>query len=420
MNYLFTLALRSAWNRKLTLGLTVLAVALSVTLLLGVERLKQEAHRGFGLSVSGTDLIVGARTSPVQLMLYAVFRVGEASNNISWASYEKLARNPMVAWSIPISLGDSHHGFPVLGTSSDYFTHFRYGDDQALQLAAGKPFASTFDAVLGAEVAAQLGYKPGSRITLSHGMGVEGLPEHGDKPFVVTGILKPTGTPVDRTVHVSLEAISAIHLDWMGGAPVPGFRIPQQYVRKFDLKPKEITAALVGLKSRAAVFRVQRAVNEDRDEPLLAVMPGVALEQLWQVVAIAEKSLMAVSIMVLAVSLCGLVAVILASLNERRRELAILRSVGAQPREILLLLTYEGLFITLAGIVSGMLLLSALTVGLAPWLQEKFGVAMGLALPSLEEWQLLGAVTLVGLFASLLPAYRAYRLSLADGLTPRV
>lgn len=422
MRYLLKMALHSAWNRKLTLGMTVMAIALSVTLLLGVERLRDQAHQGFGLSVSGTDLVVGARTSPVQLMLYSVFRIGEATNNISWASYEKLKQHPMVAWSIPISLGDSHLGFAVLGTNQDYFRHYRYGDRLALKFASGKPFNATFDAVLGADVAKQLGYEVGSRITLSHGMGnsTNSLAEHGDKPFVVVGILKPTGTPVDRTVHVSLEAISAIHLDWVGGARAPGFQIPPQYVQKFDLQPKDVTAVLIGLKSRAAVFRVQRMVNESKDEPLLAVMPGLALEQLWQVVGVAEKSLMAVSAIVVVVSLSGLVAVIMAGLNERRRELAILRAVGAQPREILLLLMYEGIFVILVSIVTGLLALTAATLCAAPAMQTHFGISMTTSWPSLEELRLLAAVALVGVLTSLFPAWMAYRLSLADGLTPKL
>jgi putative ABC transport system permease protein len=420
MRHLLTLAIRSAWNRKLTLGLTMMAIALSVTMLLGVERLRNEAHQGFSHSVAGTDLVIGARTSPVQLMLYAVFRIGEATNNIRWDAYEDIAANPMVAWSIPISLGDSHHGFPVLGTTPAYFEHFRYGDQNPLTFTGGKPFKDTFDAVLGSEVSAQLGYKLGSHIVLSHGMGMSGLPEHGDKPFIVTGILAPTGTPVDRTVHVSLEAISAIHLDWVGGAPLPGFSIPQKFVHKFDLKPREITAALIGLKSRAAVFRVQRMVNDYRGEPLLGVMPGVALEQLWQVVGVAEKSLLAVSAMVVVVGLSGLVAVVLASLNERRRELAILRSVGARPWEIFLLLSSEGLFITIAGTLVGVILMALLSVLLAPMVQANYGIAIHPALVSIDELKLLIAVIGVGQLASLVPGYRAYKLSLADGLTPRI
>jgi putative ABC transport system permease protein len=420
MRHLVVLAARSALNRRLTLGLTLVSVALSVTMLLGVVRVRQEARDSFAQSVSGTDLIVGARTSPVQLMLYAVFRIGEATNNIRWQSYQALAGHPEVAWSIPLSLGDSHHGFPVLGTSTAYFEHFRYGPSQDLRFAAGEPFADVFDAVLGAQVAEQLGYRLGDRITLSHGMGGVGLAEHADKPFTVVGILAGTGTPVDRTVHISLEAMEAIHLDWQGGAPLPGFRIPPEFVRKFDLRPKEITAALVGLKSRAAVFKMQRYINDYAPEPLLGVLPGVALDQLWQVVGIAERTLLAVSAMVVVVGLTGLTAVVLASLGERRRELAILRSVGARPSDVFLLLTAEGLFVTVLGASLGVLLLSVLTALLGPFAQSHFGLAIQPKWVSAEESILLTSVVGVGLCASLVPGYRAYRISLADGLMPRL
>jgi len=420
MKHLLTLAIKSALNRRFTLSLTVMAIALSVTMLLGVERLRTQAHQSFSYSIAGTDLVVGARTSPVQLMLYAVFRIGEATNNMTWDSYQEIASNPLVAWSIPISLGDSHHGFPVLGTTSSYFEHFHYGDAQTLSFSQGKPFKDTFDAVLGSEVAIQRGYKMGDHITLSHGMGDVGLPEHANKPFIITGILAPTGTPVDRTVHISLEAINAIHLDWVGGAPMPGFSIPAQYVKKFDLAPKEITAALIGLKNRAAVFKVQRDINNYAKEPLLGVMPGVALEQLWQVVNIAEKSLMAVSAMVVVVGLSGLIAVVLAGLNERRRELAILRSVGAKPLDVFTLLTGECIFVTLAGIALGVALLSAMTLFLAPLAQSHYGITLQATTISSDELILLAIVLGVALLASLVPGYHAYQLSLVDGLTPRI
>jgi putative ABC transport system permease protein len=301
-----------------------------------------------------------------------------------------------------------------------YFQHFRYGDGEGLILKQGRPFKDTFDAVLGSDVAEQLNYHLGQRIILSHGMGSVGLPEHSDKPFTVVGILAPTGTPVDRTVHISLEAITAIHLDWVGGAKLPGFSIPTEFVHKFDLTPKEVTAVLVGLKSRVAVFRMQRNIDDYEKEPLLAVMPGVALEQLWQVVGVAEKALLAISAMVVAVGLSGLIAVVLAGLNERRRELAILRSVGARPRDVFLLLTAEGLFVTVMGVVLGVVLLTLLTIVLGPVLKTHYGLAIAIKFVSYEEFQLLAMVVAVGLFASLIPGYRAYRLSLADGLTPRI
>ena len=419
MTQLLVLAVKSGWNRRLSLGLTLVAIALSVTLLLGIERLKQEARRSFAQSVSGVDLVVGARGSPLQLMLYAVFRMGQATNNLSWAGAQSLARHPAVAWTVPLSLGDSHRGFPVLGTTSAYFEHFRYGERRSLALSSGRRFEQLFDAVLGAEVAQRLGYRVGERITLAHGTGDIHLAEHADKPFTVSGILERTGTPVDRTVHVSLQAIEAIHLDWQGGAPIPGLSIPAQQVTKFDLTPTAITAVLVGLKSRAAVFAVQRQISE-YPEPLTAVLPGVALDELWQVVGVAERSLELMSLLVVAVGLAGLVAVIMATLNERRRELAILRSVGARPADVFLLLTLEGAGVTVAGALAGLLLVNAVFLGLGSLAEAHFGIALRWAFPGTGELQLLAAVTTLGVAASLLPGYRAYRLSLADGMSPRL
>lgn len=424
MTTLLRLALASAWNRRSTLALTVLAIALSVTMLLGVERARVAARQGFELSVSGTDLIVGARTSPVQLMLYAVFRLGEATNNMRWRSYEAIAAQPGVAWTVPLSLGDSHRGFAVLGTSTGYFEHFRYGYQRPLVLQTGRAFSGTldgvFEAVIGAEVAKSLGYGLGQRLTLSHGSGGPMLPEHADKPFRVVGILAPTGTPVDRTVHISLQAIEAIHLDWQAGAPVPGLVIPPEFVRKFDLTPKTITAMLVGLKSRSAVFKVQREVNAYDGEPLLAVLPGVALDQLWRVVGVAEQTLLAVSAMIVVVGLAGMVAVMLASLNERRRELSILRSVGCGPWHIAALVVCETVVATGVGAVIGIALLAA-AAGLAgPWLQADFGLVVSAGIASAAEWRLIGWVLAAGLVAGAIPAWRAGRLALADGLTPRL
>jgi putative ABC transport system permease protein len=424
MRSLLSLAMRSAWNRRGTLALVVASIALATLLLLSLERMRTDMRESFSQAVSGTDLIVGARTGPVQLMLYTVFRIGGATSNISMSSVQALQGHRAVAWVVPVSLGDSHRGFPVLGTTPAYFQHFRYGDRQPLALAQGQPFRGDldglFETVLGAEVAQRLGYRLGQRITLSHGAGGTPGLEHGDKPFTVAGILARTGTPVDRTVHVSLQGIQAIHLDWAAGSPMPGLVIPAEQARKFDLEPKEVTAALVGLKNRAAVFAVQRHVAALADEPLIAVLPGVALDELWGVIGVGERALLAMSGLVAVVSLAGLVAVVLAGLSERRRELAVLRAVGAAPRHVLSLLTLEGLWVTCSGVLLGVLLAHAGMALATPWLQQSLGIRLQLAMPLPTQWALAVGVLLAGLLASLGPAWRAYRLSLADGLSPRV
>ena len=420
MNALFSIAWKSAWNRRFTLALTVLSIALSTLLLLGVERIRTQLRDNFSSSVSGTDLIVGARTGSTQLLLYSVFRIGAATNNVSWKSVQALSAAQGVDWVVPLSLGDSHRGFAVLATTTDYFTRFHYGDRQALQMREGKPFDALFDAVVGAEVADTLGYHVGQKITLAHGSGELNVAEHADKPFTVVGVLARTGTPVDRTVHIGLQAMEAIHLDWSSGAPMPGIHIPAEQVRKFDLTPKNVTAVLVGLKNRAAVFRVQRWVSTYPGEPLMAILPGVALDELWGVIGIGERALLLMSALVALVSLAGLVSVVMAGLNERRRELAVLRAVGASLRHVLALLAIEGALVTLIGIVLGTVLAVLGIALLSPWLQAAFGLALRLSEPTLNEWLLVASLLVAGFLASLLPGLRAYRLSLSDGLSPRL
>jgi putative ABC transport system permease protein len=420
MTALFGIAWRSAWNRRFTLALTVLSIALSTFLLLGVERIRTELRQNFSSSVSGTDLIVGARTGSTQLLLYSVFRIGAATNNLQWKSVQALAAHPGVAWVVPVSLGDSHRGFSVLATTPAYFERLRYGNRQPLRLREGKPFAELFDAVVGAEVADALGYRVGQQITLAHGSGELDVSDHADKPFTVVGVLARTGTPVDRTVHIGLEAMEAIHLEWVGGAPMPGLKIPAEQVRKFDLAPKAVTAVLVGLKNRAAVFAVQRWVSTYGGEPLMAILPGVALDELWRVVGVGENALLLMSALVALVSLAGLVSVVMAGLNERRRELAVLRAVGASLRHVLALLALEGALVTLLGVLLGVVATVLGVACLSPWLQSHFGLALRLTEPTANEWLLLASVLAAGWLASLLPGLRAYRLSLADGLSPRI
>jgi putative ABC transport system permease protein len=417
---IISLAWKSLVNRRFTALLTVTSIALSVALLVGVERLRTEARESFANTLSGTDLIVGARSGPVQLLLYAVFRIGDATNNFSWKSYQDIAAHPKVSWTVPIALGDSHRGFRVLGTTPAYFDHYRYARNRPLEIARGQRFSDLYDAVVGAEVAEKLGYRVGDPIIVAHGASDVSFARHDDKPFKVVGILARTGTPVDRTVHVSLEAIEAIHVGWQSGAPVPGVSISAEQARAMDLTPKAITAALVGLTSKIATFQVQRFVNDYPEEPLSAILPGVALSQLWDLIGIAENALLIVSAFVVVVGLFGMLTALLTSLNERRREMAILRSVGARPGHVFALIMGEAGVLTLLGVLFGLSLLYLSLLAGQPIIESRFGLFIEIGGLSAYEWILLGAVVAAGFLVGSIPSYRAYRLSLADGLSVRV
>lgn len=413
------LAALSLANRWVTVLLTVLSIAVSVALLLGVEKVRTGARQGFANTISGTDLIVGARSGSVQLLLYSVFRIGNATNNLSWTSYEEIAARPEVAWTVPLSLGDSHRGYRVLGTTRDFFGRYRYGRNRSLAFAQGAVFDDLFDAVLGSQAAEELGYVLGQEIVVAHGLASVGATDHDDKPFRVAGILARTGTPVDRTIHVSLEAIEAIHVDWQGGARVPGQAIGADEVRRLSLEPKAITAALVGLKSRFGVFSLQRFINEYPEEPLSAVLPGVALQELWSLVGVAETALIAVSALVVATALLGMLIAIVSTLNERRREMAILRSVGAGPQHVLGLLVAEAALLSALGVAAGIGLLYAGLLAARPVAEAAFGLYLDVAWLDARETLMLLGIIAAGTLAGLLPGLRAYGNSVSDGMTVR-
>ncbi|HEY0285823.1 MAG TPA: ABC transporter permease [Pseudomonas sp.] len=420
--YLFRLAMASLANRRFTAFLTVFAIALSVCLLLAVERVRTEARASFASTISGTDLIVGARSGSVNLLLYSVFRIGNATNNIRWDSFEHFAQSNQVKWAIPISLGDSHHGYRVMGTNEAYFEHYQFGRQQHLQLAEGRPFATDpFEVVLGAQVADALKYKLGDKLVLAHGVAAISLVKHDDKPFTVVGILKRTGTPVDRTLHISLGGMEAIHIDWHNGVPAQGTgRISADQARNMDLTPTAITAFMLGLNSKIATFAVQREINEYRGEPMLAILPGVALQELWSLMGVAEKALFVISLFVVLTGLIGMLTAILTSLNERRREMAILRSVGARPWHIASLLILEAFALTLASVIAGLVLLYVGIAAAQGYVQANYGLFLPLSLPSEYEWSLLGGILGAALLMGIVPAWRAYRQSLADGLSIRL
>lgn len=417
---LLKLARLSLWNRRITVLLTLASLVVSIALVLGIHHLKNQARSSFSQTLSGTDLIVGARSGQLNLLLYSVFRIGNATNNMTWQSYQELEQHRSVAWMVPISLGDSHKGYRVLGTLPSYFEHYRFGRNLPLVLDSGKVFDDLYDAVLGAEVARKLGYKVGDQVVLAHGTGAVNLHHHNDKPFVVSGILKPTGTPVDRTIHVSLAGIEALHLDWQQGMPLPGRQVSAEQAREMALTPSSITAALVGLNSKAATFTVQRQINQYRQEPLMAILPGVALSEMWQMLGMVEQMLWLISLMVLVAALIGMTTSLLASMNERQREIAVLRAVGARASHLFLLIELEVLLITVLALVLGGALLTGSLLLAQPLLAEHLGLFIAINPIQSDVLKLAGVVVGVALLLGLIPAATAYRRALHEGLSQRL
>ena len=421
---LFSVAAKSLRYRLSGVILTTIAVALSVFVLLGVEHVRQESRSSFASTVSGVDLIVGARTGDINLLLLSVFRIGSASANVSWESVEAINEHPQVDWVVPLSLGDSHRGYRVVGTTEGFFDRYHYGRKQPITFDTGSQFSETADVVLGAAVAKSLGYGIGDSLILSHGVADTSFVHHDQVPFTVVGLLSPTGTPVDNALFVSLEAIDAMHAD-EETAQEHGHDEHDEHDAHNEHGEHDahdhsgplgsVSAVLVGLDGPFATLQVQRWINEFEDEALLGILPGVTLTQLWDIMARIEDTLRGIAILVFISSLFGLNAMLLASMRERRQEIGILRSIGAPSLFILGMLVVESLLIVIVGIVLAIGCLIVAIGAVNGFLMSEVGISFSYQILYPTSLIALTLIVIVSVFMSLLPAWQAYRLSTSPG-----
>ncbi len=481
------LALRSLRSRLLTTSLTVASIALSVTLLVGIEHVRAGVRESFAGTIRGVDLIVGARGGTLQVLLSSVFGIGSPNGAVSYETFLRWQRHPAVKWAVPYSLGDSHRGFRVIGTTAEFFERYRFRRDGQITLVQGRVAASDDEVVIGSEVAERLGYQLGTPVVVVHGLRDIGTSDHEAHPFTVVGVLGRTFTPIDRSIYVTLGGIEAMHEDepgpvlpaatpsaapmvmpgaapppgtpmvmpgaapppgtpmvMPGAAPPPGTpmvmpgaeppagpstparaesaSVPTSVPDSFSAAlPSDfpVSAFFVGTKNRFEALMLQREMNTDLTEPLTAVIPGVALADLWQNIGSAEVGLRVVALFAVAIGLTGMLVALYSSLEARRREMAIFRAIGAGPRTIVSLLVLESGVLSLLGCLIGVALVYVgLLIGQQP-IEQRFGLHLAIRPLGGTEWTYIGVVLLAGVLIGFVPALKAYRTSLVDGLSPR-
>ncbi len=485
------LALRSLRSRLLTTALTVASIALSVTLLVGIEHVRTGVRESFAGTIKGTDLIVGARGGSLQVLLSTVFGIGSPGGGVKLSTFERWKAHPAVKWAVPYTLGDSHRGFRVVGTTAEFYARYRYRADGRVTFALGHAGETDADVVIGKDVAEKLRYTIGTTVVVTHGMRDIGTSSHEAHPFKVVGVLNRTFTPIDRSVYITLGGVEAMHdgfekpvapkaivavkaksapvmapkiarrprpvvampppgapLVMPGASPPPGTPMvmpgaspPPAVVEapKPVLKRAAVVAALateqavtvdahgddqitsffIGTKNRFEALMLQREMNTDLVEPLTAVIPGVALGELWQNIGSAEVGLRVIAIFAVMIGLSGMLVSLYSSLEARRREMAIFRAVGAGPRTIITLLVLESGLLSLLGCVFGVAFVYAgLFIGQGP-IEQRFGLHLTIRPLGVTEWGYLAIVLVAGIIIGFVPALKAYRTSLVDGLSPR-
>jgi len=396
-NSLFIL-FKSLLNRRLTSLLLLLTLSLSILLLTGLLHLKQELKTSLSRSLSQTDLIVAAQSSSLQLLFSTVFKKGQLTKPLSAASVEKIKNMKDVKWLLPLSLGDSHQGYPVLATTADYFKFFRFGKKQALSLDQGRIFNQSLEVVLGSDVAKNKGYKLGDKLFLSHGHGNSTLSLHKNHNFNIVGILNPTATPVDQTLHVNLASIALIH----------------------DQDPTDkqaISAAFLGLKSPFSIFKVQRLIHEWPTEALSAIIPAQAFAELASFMSSFETVLWIFAAFLFICTLLTMMLTFILSQQQRQQEFRILRALGASSSWVFYLLLAEAMVLSIVSFLIARVFLIMIQLSTHSILKSKLGLDLNLITWKFSDLWVALLITGLTLLSALFPAWQSYQQAKSNTLS---
>jgi len=415
---MLSLLLKSMRSRIIPTSLVTISLMASMVLLLSIERIQQGAEEGFNQSISGVDAIIGPRSSSIELVLYTVFHLGRPTNNITTKTVNDVKLRGDISWLVPIALGDSHKGFRVVATEPNYFEHIKYANGQPLVFSKGVAFAELSETVLGSDVAEKLSYRVGSKIQITHG-SVESIgSKHDDFSFVVTGILNKTGTPIDRAIFLDLKGYELLHLGWKSGKKIFNLDdINLSSLPEDALIPKTVTAAFIGLKSKLTLFNFSKNIREYPKEAISAVIPGIALSELWSIVGLVDKGFQLLSWIIIAISLIAMVTLIIASLDNRKQEMTIYRANGASPKFLAMMVLCESLVIGLTAIVGAIILVTIVTYFATVQLNLALGISPSFKWISMGEIIVFSFILLAGALSSLIPAVMVFRKNLHQTLS---
>ena len=415
---MLSLLLKSMRSRLIPTSLVTISLMASMVLLLSIERIQQGAEEGFNQSISGVDAIIGPRSSSIELVLYTVFHLGRPTNNITTKTVNDVKLRGDISWLVPIALGDSHKGFRVVATEPNYFEHIKNANGQPLVFSKGVAFAELSETVLGSDVAEKLSYRVGSKIQITHGSVESVGSKHDDFSFVVTGILNKTGTPIDQAIFLDLKGYELLHLGWKSGKKIFNLDdINLSSLPEDALIPKTVTAAFIGLKSKLTLFNFSKNIREYPKEAISAVIPGIALSELWSIVGLVDKGFQLLSWIIIAISLIAMVTLIIASLDNRKQEMTIYRANGASPKFLAMMVLCESLVIGLTAIVGAIILVTIVTYFATVQLNLALGISPSFEWISMGEITVFSFILLAGALSSLIPAVMVFRKNLHQTLS---
>ncbi|MCK5861315.1 MAG: ABC transporter permease [Candidatus Hydrogenedentes bacterium] len=395
------------WNRKVTTLLTILSVALGVGLISAVLTLREETQKRFETEGQAFDIVLGAKGNPLQLVLSTVYFLDAPTGNINISVFNELKDHEDVTAAFPIGMGDSYKGYRIIGTTRDLMD-FTYGDRTPYALAAGHYFEKPYEVVVGANVAQDANLELGDTFVGTHGFVDIASLVHKDHPYTVTGILARSGSPNDRAIFCDIQSVWDVHAHCEGHDHEAGESCAHQ-------PGNEITAALIKLASPAIRFEFKQNVN--RNYNAMAAIPIQEIQKLYeQLLGIAKLVLLAIGYLVVAISSLSILIGLYMAILQRKRDLAIMRALGASRGEIFGAVIIEAFWVTLLGIGAGWLMGALVCMVLNYYLVAQLGFHVPAVQMTPDLIAAYSTVILMGLVAGILPAWQAYRTDVARDL----
>ena len=395
------LAFRYLWARPLAAGLNLLLLTLGLASMTFLLLVGHQLDKAFERDLAGIDVVVGAKGSPLQLILAGVFHMDVPPGNVPLKAVEALKAHPQVAKVIPISLGDSFRGFRIVGTSPDYISHY------SATMAQGVLWKAPMQAVIGAQVAAQTGLKPGDRFAGSHGLGGTGH-AHGDNPYVVSGVLAASGSVLDRLILTATESVWQVH---------ESTTALDESDKKIMQEERDLTLALIQYKTPLAAVTFPRFINTSTE--MQAAAPALEITRLLNMLGVGIDVMRALAGVLLLTAGLSVFIALWGAVRERRADLALLRMLGASPGRVAALLLCEALWLAVLATALGLLAGQGLVAGLGWLLKMDQSVLIGGWAWPAALWSVPALAFGVAAFAAILPTMGAYRVSVFELLQPR-
>lgn len=390
---------KNIWHKPLSSILSILLLAFGAGIISLLLNVSEQLEKQFTKNIAGIDMVVGAKGSPLQLLLSSVYQIDAPTGNIDLKEYQKLLKNPLVKTGIPLAFGDNYEGYRMVGTESSYLDLYQ-GEIQEGQL-----WSQSGEAVIGAKVRELTDLELNKAFSSSHGFNSEMGDNHDHFKYQVVGVLKPTGTVLDKLILTNIKSVWDVHSH---------AEHEEHEGHEHVEKPKEITAAFIKFKSPMGIMSIPRYVNQKTS--MQAALPAIEINRLFSLMGTGIETLKSLAFLIVLISGISVFISLYQSLKERKFELALLRTMGATRFQLFSLVIIEGLVISVIGFLLGMAFSKIAMKIISGMAEESYQYNLQTTFFSKEEGFLFLGILALGFLASILPSVQAFRLNISKTL----